>query len=118
AQEVESINQAVRSAEAGLLNLDRLTEDEVAAPAALLSPVTMPELERTLVGSAALHDQSRVREAIITVVVPTLSPGRCVVWPCPESRTPLPQHGWLLACRWDCRRRPCSRWWSGHHLLG
>jgi hypothetical protein len=64
AQEVESINQAVRSAEAGLLNLDRLTDDEVAAPAGLPPPLTMPELERTLVGSAALHDRFRPHDTI------------------------------------------------------
>ena len=50
AQEVESINQAVGSAEAGLLNLDKLTDDEVAVPDALPPPVTMPELERLACG--------------------------------------------------------------------
>jgi superfamily II DNA or RNA helicase len=54
AQEVASINQLVRSAEASTLNLDRLVDDEVAAPPAAQPPITMPELERTLVASAAL----------------------------------------------------------------
>jgi hypothetical protein len=47
----------VRSAEAGTLNLDKLVDDEVAAPAVELPPVTMAELERTLIESAALRER-------------------------------------------------------------
>ncbi len=53
-REVEAINQAVRSAEAGGMNLDRLADAEATVPPPDPPPLTMPELERALVGSAAL----------------------------------------------------------------
>jgi superfamily II DNA or RNA helicase len=55
AQEVAHINQAVRSAEAVALNLDRLVDTEAAAPEPEHPPITLSELERALVESAALR---------------------------------------------------------------
>jgi superfamily II DNA or RNA helicase len=51
--EVEAINEAVRSAEAGVMNLDRMADAEATAPPPEPPPLTMPELEEVLVGSAA-----------------------------------------------------------------
>jgi superfamily II DNA or RNA helicase len=64
AQEVESLNKAVRSAEAGLLNLDKLVDDEVSAPAEPQPPVTLTELEWALVGSDALGERFQPHPAI------------------------------------------------------
>jgi hypothetical protein len=64
AQEIASINQAVRSAEAGTLNLDKLVDTEVAPTVAEPPPLTMPELERTLVESGTLKDRFRPHPSI------------------------------------------------------
>jgi hypothetical protein len=64
AQEVASINQAVRSAEAGALNLDKLVDTKVAPAAAVPPPLTMPELERTLVESITLRDRFRPHPSV------------------------------------------------------
>ncbi len=63
-QEVASINQAMRSAEADLLNLDTFVDAEVSAPNALPPPVTMSQLERTLVESVALGERFRPHPTI------------------------------------------------------
>ncbi len=55
AQEIASINQAVRSAEAETLDLDRLVDAEAAVAASEPPPLTMPELERALVESGQFN---------------------------------------------------------------
>lgn len=55
AKEVEEINRRVRSAEISALNLDKFVDDTVEAASAEPAPVTLPELERTIVGSAAMR---------------------------------------------------------------
>jgi len=54
AKEVEEINRRVRSAEISALNLDKFVDDTVEAGAAIPAPVTLPELERAIVQSAAM----------------------------------------------------------------
>jgi hypothetical protein len=64
AKAVTEINQKVQSAETPSLDLDKLAADEVAAPEKAAAPVTMRELEKTLVESKALGDRFRVHPAI------------------------------------------------------
>ncbi len=56
-KEVEEINRRVRSAEISALNLDKFVDDTVEAVAEEPSPVTLPELERAIVQSAAMHSR-------------------------------------------------------------
>jgi hypothetical protein len=64
-QAVATINAEVQSAEAGALNLDKLVDDEVGAPVVAPPPVTMPELERALVTSAALGARFQAHPTIV-----------------------------------------------------
>jgi superfamily II DNA or RNA helicase len=64
ARETASINQAVRSAETGALDLDKLVDTDVAPLTSEPPPLTMGELERTLVESAALKDRFRPHPTI------------------------------------------------------
>ena len=57
AQEVEEINRRVRSAEISALNLDKFVDDTVEAAVRPPAPVTLPELERAIVESAAMRDR-------------------------------------------------------------
>jgi len=54
AKEVEEINRRVRSKEISALKLDKFVDDTVQAVAEEHVPVTLPELERAIVESAAL----------------------------------------------------------------
>jgi hypothetical protein len=64
AKAIAEINEKVQSAEISSLDLDKLTEDEVAAPADVPAPITMRELEKTLVGSRALGERIRPHPTI------------------------------------------------------
>jgi superfamily II DNA or RNA helicase len=57
AKEIEEINRRVNSAEVSALNLSEFTEDDVDAVATEPVPITLPELERTITGSAALGER-------------------------------------------------------------
>jgi len=64
AEEVQAINKLVQSSEVSALNLDSLVDDAVAKPAELPPPVTLPELERTLIGSTAFRDRFKAHPNI------------------------------------------------------
>jgi superfamily II DNA or RNA helicase len=55
AKEVEEINRRVREKEISALNLDKLVDDTVEAAAEMPSPITLPDLERAIVGSQAME---------------------------------------------------------------
>ncbi|MCE9554580.1 MAG: DEAD/DEAH box helicase family protein [Planctomycetes bacterium] len=57
AQEVAAINKMVESSEVSGLDLDKLVDDTVSAPKSLPAPVTLTELERTIIGSQALGER-------------------------------------------------------------
>jgi superfamily II DNA or RNA helicase len=57
AREIEEINRTVRSEEISALDLDRLTADTAEAVPEEPPPITLPELERTIVKSAALSER-------------------------------------------------------------
>ena len=59
AKEIEEINRQVRSQEISSLNLDEFTAVTAEPVDEKPAPVTLPELERTLVHSAALRDRLR-----------------------------------------------------------
>ncbi|MBY0527368.1 MAG: DEAD/DEAH box helicase family protein [Gemmataceae bacterium] len=64
AREVEAINQSLHSAEVSALNLDTYIDDQVEAAQEMPLPVTLSELERTLVKSAALRDRFQPHAAV------------------------------------------------------
>jgi superfamily II DNA or RNA helicase len=64
AKEIAELNRQVQSAEVTALNLDKFTEDTVEAAATIPAPITLPELERTLVGSPRLRDRMRPHPTI------------------------------------------------------
>jgi len=57
AKEIEEINRRVRSEEISALNLDSYVDDSVEAAAEMPAPITLPELERTIVESKAFQDR-------------------------------------------------------------
>ena len=59
AKAVEEINRRVQSAEISAFDLDKLTNDEVAPVSEEPLPITMQELERTLVESQSLGERFR-----------------------------------------------------------
>ena len=59
ASAIEEINRKVQSAEISALDLDKLTDDEVAPAAEESVPITMHELERTLAESKAIGERLR-----------------------------------------------------------
>jgi SNF2 family DNA or RNA helicase len=59
ASAIEEINRKVQSAEISALDLDKLTDDEVAPAPEEPVPITMQELERTLAESKAIGERLR-----------------------------------------------------------
>jgi len=57
AKAVEEINRQVRSAEVASLDLDKLTDEEIAPVSEEPVPITMQELERIVAGSRALGER-------------------------------------------------------------
>lgn len=57
AKEIAEINRRVQEKKISALNLDKLVDDTVEAASAESSPVTLPELERSIVESAAMRDR-------------------------------------------------------------
>ncbi len=55
AKEIAEINRRVQEQEISALNLDKLVDDTVEAASGEPSPVTLPELERAIVESAAMR---------------------------------------------------------------
>jgi hypothetical protein len=64
AREVEEINRRVRSQEIAALDLDKLVVEQIDVEAEEPPPVTLPELERTLIESVALGHRFRPHPAI------------------------------------------------------
>jgi SNF2 family DNA or RNA helicase len=64
AKAIEEINQKVQSAEISALDLDKLTDDEVGPVSEEPVPITMRELERTLVESKTLGERFRPHTTI------------------------------------------------------
>ncbi|GIW55581.1 MAG: hypothetical protein KatS3mg082_1985 [Nitrospiraceae bacterium] len=64
AREVEDINRRVRSQEISALNLDKLVVERAEIEVAEPPPVTLPELERTLIESQAFGHRFRPHPAI------------------------------------------------------
>ena len=57
AKEVAEINRRVRSEEISALNLDKFVDDTVEAVTEMPAPVTLPDLERTIVESEMMHER-------------------------------------------------------------
>jgi superfamily II DNA or RNA helicase len=64
AEAVQAINNQVQSAEVAVLNLDECGDDTVEATRQEAVPVSLPELERTVVGANAFKDRFQAHPSI------------------------------------------------------